>query len=68
MPAFEVRFAVSEEPVAAHSREMTETAITDLAFSNAFLVAKTLSLTTGDLLRAATLLGSAKIEFAERSR
>ena len=67
MPAFEMRFAVSEEPVAAHSREMTETAITDLALSNALLVAKTLSLTAGDLLRDATLLESAKTEFAERS-
>ena len=62
-----MRFAVSEEQVAAHSREMTETAITDLALSNALLVAKTLSLTAGDLLRDATLLESAKIEFAERS-
>ena len=67
MPALEMRFAVSEEPVAAHSREMTETAITDLALSNALLVAKTLSLTAGDLLRDATLLESAKTEFAERS-
>ena len=67
MPAFEMRFAVSEEPVAAHSREMTETAITDLALSNALLVAKTLSLTAGDLLRDATLLESAKTEFADRS-
>ena len=67
MPAFEMRFAVSEEPVAAHSREMTETAITDLAFSNALLVAKTLSLTASDLLRDATLLESAKTEFADRS-
>lgn len=67
MPAFEMRFAVSEEPVAAHSREMTETAITDPALSNALLVAKTLSLTAGDLLRDATLLESAKSEFADRS-
>ena len=67
MPAFEMRFAVSEEPVAAHSREMTETAITDPALSNALLVAKTLSLTAGDLLRDATLLESAKTEFADRS-
>ncbi len=67
IPAFEMRFAVSEEQVAAHSREMTETAITDLALSNALLVAKTLSLAAGDPLRDATLLESAKIEFAERS-
>ena len=67
MPAFEMRYAVSEEPVAAHSREMTETAITDFALSNALLVAKTLSLTASDLLRDATLLESAKTEFADRS-
>ena len=67
MPAFEMRYAVSEEPVAAHSRDMTETAITDFALSNALLVAKTLSLTASDLLRDATLLESAKTEFADRS-
>ena len=67
MPAFEMRYAVSKEPVAAHSRDMTETALTDFALSNALLVAKTLSLTAGDLLRDATLLESAKTEFAERS-
>ena len=67
MPAFEMRYAVSKEPVAAHSREMTETAITDFALSNALLVAKTLSLTASDLLRDTTLLESAKTEFAERS-
>ena len=31
MPAFELRYAVSEEPVASHTREMSETAVTDLA-------------------------------------
>ena len=67
MPAFEMRYAVSEEPVAAHSREMTETAITEFALSNALLVAKTLSLTASDLLRDAALLESAKAEFANRS-
>ena len=67
MPAFELRYAVSEEPVASHTREMCETAVTDLALSNALLVAKTLSLTASDLLRDATLVEAAKVEFAERS-
>ena len=67
MPAFELRYAVSEEPVASHTREMCETAVTDLALSNALLVAKTLSLTASDLLRDATLLEAAKVEFADRS-
>ena len=46
---------------------MAETAVTELALSNALMVAKTLSLTASDLLRDATLLESAKIEFADRS-
>ena len=43
MPAFELRYAVSETPVASHTRDMAETAVTELALSNALLVAKTLS-------------------------
>ena len=68
MPAFELRYAVSEEPVASHTREMCETAVTDLALSNALLVAKTLSLTASDLLRDTTLVEAAKAEFADRRR
>ena len=67
MPAFELRYAVSEEPVASHTREMGETAVTDLALSNALLVAKTLSLTATDLLRDITLVEAARVEFADRS-
>ena len=67
MPAFELRYGVSEEPVASHTREMRDTAVTDLALSRALLVAKTLSLTAGDLLRDATLLEAAKVEFTDRS-
>ena len=67
MPAFELRYAVSKEPVASHTREMCETAVTDLALSNALLVAKTLSLTASDLLRDAALVEAAKVEFADRS-
>ena len=67
MPAFELRYAVSETPVASHTRDMCETAITDYALSNALSVAKALSLTAGDLLRDATLVEAAKSEFAERS-
>ncbi len=68
MPAYELRYAVSEQPVASHTREMCATAITDLALSNALSVAKTLSLTATDLLRDATLVEAAKSEFAERRR
>ena len=67
MPAFELRYAVSEEPVASHTRDMTETAVTDFALSNALSVAKTLSLTASDLLLDAELLEAAKAEYAERS-
>ncbi len=67
MPAFELRYAVSEEPVASHTRDMRETAATDFALSNALLVAKTLSLTASDLLRDTTLVEAAQSEFAGRS-
>ena len=66
MPAFEMRYAVSEGPVPSHTRDMCETAVTDLALSNALLVAKTLSLTASDLLQDATLVEAAKAEFAKR--
>ena len=67
MPGFELRYAVSETPVPSHTRQMQETAVTDLALSNALLVAKALSLTAADLLRDATLVQAAKAEFADRS-
>ena len=67
MPGFELRYAVSETPVPSHTRQMQETAITDLALNNALLVAKTLSLTASDLLRDAAMVEAAKAEYAERS-
>ena len=68
MPAFELRYAVSEEPVPSHTRDMCATAITDLALSNALQVAKALSLTAADLMCDATLVEAAKVEFADRRR
>ena len=68
MPAFELRYAVSETPVASHTRDMCATAITDLALSNALQVAKALSLTAADLLCDANLVEAAKSEFADRRR
>ena len=67
MPAFELRYAVSETPVASHTRDMAETAVTELALSNALTVAKALSLTAGDLLRDPALVEAARAEFADRS-
>ena len=66
MPAFELRYAVSESPVASHTREMRETAVTELALSNALSVAKALSLTARDLLLDSPLVEAARVEFAER--
>ena len=68
MPGFELRYAVSETPVASHTRDMCETAVTDLALSNALQVAKALSLTATDLLRDAALVEAAKTEYASRSK
>ena len=66
MPGFELRYAVSETPVPSHTRQMQETAVTDLALSNALLVAKALSLTASDLLRDPSLVEAAKSEYADR--
>ena len=67
MPAFELRYAVSETPVASHTRDMCATAVTDFALSSALQVSKALSLTASDLLRDITLVEAAKSEFADRS-
>ena len=66
MPGYELRYAVSETPVPSHTRQMQETAVTDLALNNALLVAKALSLTASDLLRDSSLVEAAKAEYAER--
>ena len=68
MPAYELRYAVSEQPVASHSREMTETAISEHALSAAINVAKALTLTACDLLLDSTLLPAARAEFAQRGK
>ena len=67
MPALELRYAVSEEPVPSHSRQMCETAITETACSNAISVAKILTLTACDLLSDPDLLKEAQAEFTQRS-
>ena len=66
MPGYELRYAVSETPVPSHTRQMQETAVTDMALNNALLVAKALSLTASDLLRDVNLVEAAKAEYAER--
>ena len=67
MPALELRYAVSEEPVPSHSRQMCDTAITETACSNAISVAKILTLTACDLLSDPGLLMEAQAEFTQRS-
>ena len=66
MPAYELRYAVSEQPVPSHSREMTETAISEHALSAAINVAKALTLTACDLLLDPSLLPAARAEFDQR--
>lgn len=68
MPAFELRYGVSEKPVPSHSREMCETATTELACSNAIAVAKSMSLTACDFLEDPDLLQAAHTEFQERGK
>ena len=66
LPSYELRYAVSEEPVASHSREMTETAISEYALNAAINVAKAMTLTACDLLLDPKLLSAAHAEFKER--
>ena len=67
MPAYELRYAVSENPVASHSREMTQTATTEYALNAAIKVAKTITLTACDLLLDSANTLAAKTEFDRRS-
>ncbi|MDA1129197.1 MAG: M20 family metallopeptidase [Chloroflexi bacterium] len=66
LPAYELRYAVSEQPVASHSREMAETATTEHAFSAAISVAKAMTLTACDLLSDPSILSAARAEFDQR--
>ena len=67
VPSLELRYAVSENPVPSHSRQMCDTAITETALSNALNVAKVLSLTASDLLTDPARLKAAQAEFTQRS-
>ena len=66
MPAFELRYAVSEHPVPSHTREMAEVAATEFACANALSVAKALTLTVCDFLEDPELLTAARAEFQAR--
>jgi amidohydrolase len=66
IPAFEMRYAVSEEPVASHSTEMCTVAASEAAFAQAITVAKVLALTAVDLLTNRVLLENTQADFAQR--
>ena len=66
IPAFELRYAVSEQPVASHSREMCETAATSYACDRALDVAHALALTACDFLNGSDSLAAARQEFSAR--
>ena len=66
VPAYELRYAVSEQPVASHSREMAETAVSEYALNAAINVAKAMTLTACDLLLDPNLLPAARTEFEQR--
>ena len=66
IPAFEMRYAVSDEPVASHSTEMCTVSASEAAFAQAITVAKVLALTAGDLLTNRVLLEKAQADFAQR--
>ena len=67
VPAFALRFAVSETPIPGHSLAMAEAAKTDLAQDNAIFTAKALALTACDLLADPALLAEARKEFQARA-
>ena len=66
VPAYELRYAVSEQPVASHSREMAETAVSEYALNAAINVAKAMTLTACDLLLDPNLLPAVRAEFEQR--
>ncbi len=64
--AFEMRYAISDDPVASHSVAMCETAATETALSHAIAVAKVLALTACDLLSNPGLVENARADFDKR--
>jgi amidohydrolase len=68
LPAYYLRFAVSQAPVPGHSTAMTEAARSTLAHDNAIATAKVLALTACDLLANPALLEAARADFAARGK
>jgi amidohydrolase len=68
LPAYYLRFAVSQEPVPGHSTAMAEAATSGLAHDNAIATAKVLALTVCDLLTNPALMAAARADFAARAK
>ena len=68
IPTYTVSFAVSQTPVAIHSRALTEAAQSEFALNVAIDVAKALALTACDLLDEPQLVEATRKEFEERGR
>jgi amidohydrolase len=68
LPAFYLRFAVSQDPVPGHSTRMADASATTLAHDSALATAKVLALTVCDLLTQPDLLAAARRDFAARAR
>jgi amidohydrolase len=68
LPAYYLRFAVSQQPVPGHSTAMAEAAKADFGHDNAIATAKVLALTVCDLLAHPDLLAAARADFAARAR
>jgi amidohydrolase len=67
LPAFYLRFAVSQEPVPGHSTMMAEAAKSRMAHDHAIATAKVLALTVCDLLANPELMEAAQADFAARA-
>jgi len=68
LPAYYLRFAVSQEPVPGHSTAMAEAATSGLAHDNAMATAKVLALTACDLLAHPELLAAARVDYTARAQ
>jgi hypothetical protein len=68
LPAYYLRFAVSQAPVPGHSTMMAEAAKSPLAHDSAVATAKVLALTVCDLLANPQLIEAARADFAARGR
>lgn len=68
LPAYYLRFAVSQEPVPGHSTAMAEAAKSMFGHDSAIATAKVLALTVCDLLTRPELLASARADFSARGR